>query len=85
MQAIWLILKYGMTSLRNTLPVGQYDYPKGLFFGGNAPSKIQEVLAENLSQWIGNTSEVLHLDFHTGLGKWGTYLSNFSLNSIIFN
>jgi len=73
LQAIWLILKYGMTSLRNTLPVGQYDFPKGLFFGGNAPSQTQEILAENLSQWIGNASEVLHLDFHTGLGKWGAY------------
>ncbi len=73
LQAIWLILKYGMTSLRNTLLVGQYDFSKGLFFGGNAPSKTQKILAENLSKWIGNTSEVLHLDFHTGLGKWGTY------------
>jgi hypothetical protein len=73
LQAIWLILKHGMASLRNTLPVGQYDFPKGLFFGGNAPSKTQEILAANLPQWIGNASEVLHLDFHTGLGKWGTY------------
>jgi hypothetical protein len=73
LQAIWLILKHGMTSLRNTLPVGQYDFPKGLFFGGNRPSKIQEILAANLTQWIGNASEVLHIDFHTGLGKWGIY------------
>jgi hypothetical protein len=73
LQAIWLILKHGMASLRNTLPVGQYDFPKGLFFGGNEPSTTQEILAANLPQWIGNASEVLHLDFHTGLGKWGTY------------
>jgi hypothetical protein len=72
-RAIWLILKHGMTSLRNTLPVGQYDFPKGLFFGGNAPSKTQEILAVNLSHWIGKMPEVLHIDFHTGLGKWGTY------------
>lgn len=73
LQAIWLILKHGMASLRNTLPVGQYDFPKGLFFGGNATSKTQEILAANLPQWIGNASEVLHIDFHTGLGKRGTY------------
>ncbi|WP_333312367.1 MULTISPECIES: DUF2817 domain-containing protein [unclassified Microcoleus] len=72
-QAIWLILRYGMTSLRNTFPVGQYDFPKGLFFGGHSPSKTQEILASNLPQWIGNASEVLHIDFHTGLGRWGTY------------
>lgn len=73
LQALWLILKYGMTSLRNTLPVGQYDFPKGLFFGGNSPSKTQQILASNLSHWIGNASEVIHIDFHTGLGPWGTY------------
>ena len=61
-----------MTSLKNTFTVGQYDFPKGLFFGGNAPSKTQEILASNLPQWIGN-SEVVHIDFHTGLGRWGTY------------
>jgi hypothetical protein len=73
LQALWLILRYGMTSLRNTLPVGQYDFPKGLFFGGHAPSRTQEVLASNLPQWIGNASGVVHIDFHTGLGRWGTY------------
>jgi hypothetical protein len=73
LQALWLILKYGMTSLRNTFPVGQYDFPKGLFFGGHAPSKTQEILASHLPQWIGNASEVVRIDFHTGLGDWGTY------------
>jgi hypothetical protein len=72
-QALWLILRYGMLRLRNTLPVGQYDFPKGLFFGGHSPSKTQEILANNLPKWIGSSSEVVHIDFHTGLGKWGTY------------
>ena len=72
-KALWLILKYGMLRLRNTLPVGQYDFPKGLFFGGHCPSKTQEILASNLPKWVGSSSEVVHIDFHTGLGKWGTY------------
>ena len=37
------------------------------------PLLIQQALASNLSQWIGNASEVVHIDFHTGLGRWGTY------------
>jgi hypothetical protein len=73
LQALWLIFRYGMASLRNTLPVGQYDFQKGLFFGGHAPSKTQEILSENLAQWIGEVSEVIHVDFHTGLGYWGAY------------
>jgi hypothetical protein len=72
-QILWLILKHGMASLKNTLPIGQYDFPQGLFFGGHAPSKTQEILASNLPQWIGNASQVTHIDFHTGLGLCGTY------------
>jgi len=72
-KALWLILRYGMTSLKNTLPVGQYDFPKGLFFGGHTSSKTQEILSQNLPEWIGNSSEVIHIDFHTGLGRSGTY------------
>jgi Protein of unknown function (DUF2817) len=72
-KALWLIAKYGMSSLKNTLPVGQYDFPKGLFFGGSTPSKTQEILKNYLPAWIGGASEVIHLDLHTGLGQWGTY------------
>jgi hypothetical protein len=73
LKALWLIFRYGMTSLRNTLPVGQYDFPKGLFFGGHASSKTQEILSQYLPAWIGNSSDVIHIDFHTGLGRSGTY------------
>jgi predicted deacylase len=73
LKAIIFILKYGQTLLKNTLPVGQYDYPKGLFFGGKAPSQSQQIFAQNLTQWVGDATEIVHLDFHTGLGKWATY------------
>jgi predicted deacylase len=73
LKAIIFSLKYGQTPLKNTLPVGQYDYPKGLFFGGKAPSQSQQIFAQNLTQWVGDATEIVHLDFHTGLGKWATY------------
>ena len=73
LKALWLISRYGMTSLRNTLPVGQYDFPKGLFFGGHTSSRTKEILSQNLPTWIGNSSEVIHVDFHTGLGRSRTY------------
>jgi Protein of unknown function (DUF2817) len=73
LKAIALLLRYGLTALKETLPVGQYDFPKGLFFGGNHPSKTQNILAANLPRWIGNADRILHLDLHTGLGQRGTY------------
>lgn len=73
LKAIALLLRYGLTTLKETLPVGQYDYPKGLFFGGHQSSQTQEILATHLPRWIGSAQRVLHLDLHTGLGQLGTY------------
>lgn len=53
--------------------MGQYDFPKGLFFGGNAPSQTQKILTTHLRTWLGAAQQVIHLDLHSGLGKWGTY------------
>lgn len=73
LKALWLIGRYGMNSLKNTLPVGQYEFAKGLFFGGHFPSKTQTILDTYLPHWLGNSTEIVHLDFHTGLGNKGTY------------
>ncbi|MCC5635579.1 M14 family metallopeptidase [Nostoc sp. CHAB 5844] len=73
MKAIATIFRHGITALINTLPVGQYDFPQGLFFGGHRPSKTYEILAANLPRWIGDAKNVLHIDLHTGLGKKATY------------
>ena len=34
LRAGWLILRHGMSSLKQTIAGGQYENPKGLFFGG---------------------------------------------------
>lgn len=73
LRASWLIAKHSMVALQTSLPVGQYDYPKGLFFGGHAPSQTLELLKENLRLLMPNVVEVTHLDFHTGLGRWADY------------
>jgi hypothetical protein len=70
-RVLWAILKHGgVSKLRQAVAGGQYDYPKGLFYGGSGPSQTQQILAENLRRWIGPSRRVMHLDFHTGLGKW---------------
>ncbi|MBW4590853.1 MAG: DUF2817 domain-containing protein [Aetokthonos hydrillicola CCALA 1050] len=72
LKAVAIILCYGMPALASTLPVGQYDFPKGLFFGGRNSSKTQQILAANLPRWVGNAEEIVHIDLHTGLGQWAT-------------
>jgi predicted deacylase len=59
---------------REILPVGQYDYEKGLFYGGCGPSPEVSILSRRLGEWIGRSHEVTHVDLHTGLGERGDYL-----------
>ena len=70
--ALLTILRRGMPALKDAVAGGQYDFPLGLFFGGHGPSPTRKLLAENLPRWIGDADPVLHVDVHTGLGRWAT-------------
>jgi hypothetical protein len=71
---LWLTaLRRGQRAVRSAIATGQYEYPRGLFFGGRGPSATQRVLAEHLPRWLGTAERIVHLDFHTGLGPRATY------------
>jgi hypothetical protein len=73
-RAAWNIARYGLPALKDAVAGGQYDVPKGLFYGGDAPQKTQEILRDNLGRWLGTAAHrVFHVDLHTGLGARGTY------------
>jgi hypothetical protein len=71
LKALMLIARHGMPTLRQAVAAGQYCYPRGLFFGGAGPSRVQWLLGENLPRWLRGSQRVVHLDFHTGLGPSG--------------
>lgn len=73
LQAVGPILRYGQPALKAAIAGGQYDYPRGLFFGGHAPAASHRILDAHWPRWIGGADRVWHLDFHTGLGEWGTH------------
>ncbi|MCB9682551.1 MAG: DUF2817 domain-containing protein [Alphaproteobacteria bacterium] len=64
----------GMSALKDAVAGGQYAYPKGLFFGGHGPSASLRVLDAALPPILGQAERVVHLDLHTGSGRWGTYV-----------
>jgi len=72
-RAVLKILRHGMPALKNAVAGGQYDYPKGLFFGGAGPSRTQAILHTELPRWVGSCRKVMHVDLHTGLGANATY------------
>jgi hypothetical protein len=68
-----LIARKGLPTLKNAVAGGQYEFPKGLFFGGHGPSRTAQVLDAELPMLLERCERVLHVDFHTGLGKRATY------------
>jgi len=70
----WLeVARHGLPALKQALVGGQYEYPKGLFFGGHGPSTTHLALRERFREWAGPADRAVHLDFHSGLGRWGSY------------
>jgi hypothetical protein len=72
-RAILWILRHGMPEMKQAVAGGQYAFPRGLFFGGEGPSRTSRILAEELPRWIGAAARIVHVDFHSGLGRWATY------------
>lgn len=73
LKVIWNIVRYGLPKLKESVACGQYDFPSGLFFGGNGPAWSTQVLQQHCDQWLGSTKRIIHIDIHTGLGKFGSY------------
>lgn len=71
--AVRAVFGLGLDELQKTLPVGQYEVPSGLFYGGAAAEETTRVLQDRLPVWVKNASLVLHLDYHTGLGAYAKY------------
>lgn len=64
-------LRHGIPALTQAIAEGQYEFPRGLFFGGRAleqgPALYLDWLRRNLSRAV----YLFALDLHTGLGRRG--------------
>ncbi len=67
------IARHGYNTLKTALIGGQYDFPKGLFFGGERLESGPTILLRALEDLVADSEKVVLIDFHTGLGKSGTY------------
>ncbi|MCA9177447.1 MAG: DUF2817 domain-containing protein [Planctomycetales bacterium] len=64
------VLQHGFANLKQAVAEGQYEFPRGLFYGGREPCWTQRCLVEKLPKWIAGRREVVHFDIHSGLGRW---------------
>jgi hypothetical protein len=63
------IARFGFAGLKQAIAGGQYDFPKGIFFGGRGPSLSKAILDQQFPRWLAAAPRGLMLDFHSGLGK----------------
>ena len=70
-KAILSILQHGYGTLKQSIAGGQYDYPKGLFYGGDTLQQGLSLYKHWLTTNLSDVKNVLAIDVHTGLGKWG--------------
>ncbi len=71
--ATWNVFRFGLPAIKEAVASGQYDYPKGLFFGGHGPCEATRVVQANIAEWVGEARNIVHVDFHSGLGKFADY------------
>ncbi|MCA9269152.1 MAG: DUF2817 domain-containing protein, partial [Planctomycetales bacterium] len=72
-QALWHMLRLGRQAMKQAVAGGQYEFPRGIFFGGHGPCKSTRIVFDNCDAWIGRSTRIVHLDFHSGLGRFGEY------------
>jgi hypothetical protein len=71
LRTILLVLRYGTSTLRQSIAGGQYEFSNGLFFGGK---KLEEGLGKYhafLKEKLSCCQRVIGIDLHTGLGRFG--------------
>jgi Protein of unknown function (DUF2817) len=61
----------GVRAFQTALSLGQYEFPKGLFFGGRAPSWSHKMLRAILTEDLSQVEKLVAIDLHTGLGETG--------------
>jgi hypothetical protein len=66
------IAKHGLPAFNVAMSGGQYRHPKGLFYGGRAPTWSHRTQAAIIADYaLKRRRSVAVLDYHTGLGPHG--------------
>lgn len=68
------ILRTGLQPLKEAVAGGQYEYPRGLFYGGAGPCASTRIVQAEGDEWLGSAEKVVHFDLHTGLGRFANYM-----------
>ncbi len=71
LNAIVKIIKHSMGTLRQAVLQGQYEYEKGIYFGGNALEPSIKAVTPLIQKTARQYEMVFNIDLHTGYGTNG--------------
>jgi hypothetical protein len=66
-----MALRHGPRALKQAIAEGQYEFPRGLFFGGRALEPGPRLYLDFLRRNLARAEYLLAIDLHTGLGPRG--------------
>ncbi|MBN1819955.1 MAG: DUF2817 domain-containing protein [Prolixibacteraceae bacterium] len=69
--AINKLMQESMSALRQAVLQGQYEYPEGLYYGGNNFEPQLSIIGEVISEKSADYDTILNIDLHTGYGARG--------------
>lgn len=70
LRALWALLRHGPARVRQAVAGGQYEYARGLFYGGRMLEPGLAVYRDWLQRRLTGVERVDAIDVHTGLGPW---------------
>ena len=70
-KAGYYALRYGVRQLKQAIAMGQYEYTKGLFYGGNRLEMGPSLYLSWLADKLASLKRGFAIDVHTGLGRSG--------------
>jgi hypothetical protein len=71
-RAAAMAMRRGFHRVKQAIAEGQYEYERGLFFGGRELQDGPRLFCEWLREHVAYADYVFALDLHTGLGRRGT-------------
>jgi hypothetical protein len=63
--------EHGPAAIQQALSGGQYNHPKGVFYGGDGPTWSRRTQTSIFETYLGGAGRIGIIDYHTGLGPWG--------------
>ena len=71
LRGAWFVLRHGIKQPRQAVGEGQYQFPRGLFYGGQRREQEPRLVLDWVHQNLALAQRTVAVDVHSGLGPYG--------------